>query len=64
MKLFNCPPFSSSSRRPRTLGRSSQGGFTLIELLVVLFIIGGLFVVGGLIVYFLFFSGHIHISVS
>lgn len=64
MKLFNRFSFTSPSRRPRTLGRRSQAGFTLIELLVVLFIICGLFVVGGLIVYFLFFSGQIHISFS
>jgi hypothetical protein len=35
MKLFNRFSFSSSARRPRTLGRSSQAGFTLIDLAIV-----------------------------
>ena len=34
MKLFNRFSFSSSVRRPRTLGRSSQAGITLIDLAI------------------------------
>jgi prepilin-type N-terminal cleavage/methylation domain-containing protein len=64
MKLFNRLPSLPSVRRPRTLWRRSQAGFTLIELLVVLFIIGCVMVVGAVIVYFVFFSGHVHIRVS
>jgi prepilin-type N-terminal cleavage/methylation domain-containing protein len=56
---------STSSVGRSTAGRSrSQGGFTLLELLIVVFILCCLVVVGGLIVYFVFFSGHIHVSVT
>ena len=45
----------------RGSGRS-QGGFTLIELLICMAILCILAIIAGTIIYFVFFSGRVHIS--
>ncbi len=48
-----------------TRGRGRrQGGFTLIELLICMAILCILAIVVGTIIYFVFFSGKVHISFS